>query len=149
MVTLFESLALNCLLQARGGIRGIVLNLNQWGPLLKNKQTEQKRIQTKILQGENGHPVAFPDFPGQESYSLETLSDLCIYSYVYCLSNARVKRVIKPYRTEIPVLYIIHFEIRFNPFRLQDIYKRGILSCIPFFPWYFFFFTEITKYSRV
>lgn len=69
MVTLFESLALNCLLQARGGIRGIVLNLNQWGPLLKNKQTEQKRIQTKILQGENGHPVAFPDFPGPESYS--------------------------------------------------------------------------------
>ena len=69
MVTLFESLALNCLLQARGGIWGIVLNLNQWGPLLKNKQTEQKRIQTKLLQGETGRPVAFPDFPGPESYS--------------------------------------------------------------------------------
>lgn len=47
--------------------------------------------------------------------------------------------VIKPYRTEIPVLYIIHFEIRFNPFRLQDIYKRGIRRCIPFFPGYIFY----------
>ena len=56
--------------------------------------------------------------------------------------------VIKPYRTEIPVLYIIHSEIRFNLFRLQDIYKRGILSCIPFFHGTFFF-TEMTKYSRV
>ena len=31
MGTLFESLALNCLLQARSGIREIVVNLDQWG----------------------------------------------------------------------------------------------------------------------
>lgn len=47
--------------------------------------------------------------------------------------------VIKPYRTEIPVLCIFHSEIRFNPFKLQDIYKRGILRCIPFFPGYMFY----------
>ena len=51
-------------------------------------------------------------------------------------------------RTEIPVLYIIHFEIRFNPFRLQDIYKRGILRCILLF-FRVRFFTEMAKYSRV
>ena len=42
---------------------GVVVNLDPWEVAVKNIQTEQKRIQTEILHGENGRPVALPDLP--------------------------------------------------------------------------------------